>query len=257
MHDFMHPMRLPNAAFFSHNRILCLAVAFTLSARGADDLASLSREVAADPQSAPQLIVRAFHAAGEAAPSRAGVITAAVVSNLGSQPSKGLIGRVVNAAVRTLPDSAVEIVRAAVASAPAEAAETIVASAIAALPDPWKVVMYQAGGIRRTEPDYKGGPEYKGEPDYKGGPDYRSGPGTPMTIAEAIVQAALDSRAGLGATALYAAAEAVLRTAPGWLITAIYDPKGISGVGEAGLNNYANEPFRPRVLAPTVPPVSE
>jgi hypothetical protein len=167
----------------------------------------------------------------------------------------------VNAAVKTLPDSAIEIVRAAVAMAPAEAADEIVAAALTALPDPWKQVFYTrvaAPVIRTGERDFKGGPDFKGEPDFKGGPAATGlpGQGAPMTMAEAVVQAALDARAGLSPTALFAVAESILRTAPGWLIGAIYDPKGISGVGDAGLNNYANEPFRrpPPPLAPQPPP---
>lgn len=79
-----------------------------------------------------------------------------------------------------------------------------------------------------------------------------------MTLAEAVIQAALDARADLAPAAIYAAVEAVLRNAPGWRITAIYDPRGISGVGSAGTNNYANEPLRRKTptLAPNPGPSS-
>lgn len=247
---------------------MTLAAAVSLRAFCAENPPALQQEVAAAPKSAPQIVVRELQASGEAAPAQAGLITAAAIAGLGPAPSNAQVARVVNAAVRALPDSAIEIVRAAVATAPAEAADEIVAAALTAVPDPWKQVFYTraTAPVRTGERDFKGGPESRpeGVPDAVGGavgtaPPGGQGPvgfGAPMTMAEAIVQAALDARSGLSAPALFAVAESVLRGSPGWLIGAIYDPKGISGVGDAGLNNYANEPFRtpPAVLAPVVAP---
>jgi len=252
-------MRLTMAAPFTKTCVgpIVLAASISLRAFCAENPAALQSEVAAAPKSAPQVVVRALQAAGDAAPAQAGVITAAAIAGLGPAPSSAQVARVVNAAVRALPDSAIEIVRAAVATAPAEAADEIVAAALTALPDPWKQVFY----TRVSAPIRTGERDFKGEPDFKGGPGAVTGlpgggvQGAPMTMAEAVVQAALDARSGLSAPALFAVAEAILRSSPGWLIGAIYDPKGISGVGDAGLNNYANEPFRtPPLLAPEPPP---
>ncbi len=221
--------------------------------------ADLRREVEGNPASAPSVITRAFQSGSAVSPHRAFEVTTAVVEGLGSSMTGKQVGAAVHAGVLAAPDRVLEIVRAAVIAAPAEAAEDITTAAVAAVKNPWEMVIYHRAGspTRRGEPDFKGEPDYKGEPDFKGEPDYKDA-GTPMTLAEAIVQTALDARSGLNAVALYAAVELVLRSSPAFQLTAIYNPKGISGVGEAGNNNYANEPFRPRprVLALIDEPVS-
>ncbi len=190
-----------------------------------------------------------------------------MVESLGPRPGSTQVSKVVFAAVRAVPERVLDIVRAAVVAAPASEADAICAAAVLAIPDPWKIVMYSkarsVAPARGGERDFKGEPDFKGERDFKGGPA-DSDPtasladGRAMTVAEAVIQTALDARADLAPSAIYAAVEAVLRNAPGWRITAIYDPHGISGVGSAGTNNYANEPLRRKTptLAPSPGPSS-
>lgn len=215
-------------------------------------LSLLRSNVQAEPSKAAAFVVRALNPVSAVGPHDAAAVTSTAIAALGPTPSTRHISSLVHAAVRTTPDYVLEIVRAAALLAPADAADEIAASAVAALPDPWRQILYRRAGspVERTDLDYKNVADFKGQPDYKEpvAPD-----GLPMTLAEAVVQTVLDARSGLSAPGIYAAVEAVLRSAPGWLITAIYDPKGISGVGDAGLNNYANEPLRrrPPTLAPT------
>jgi hypothetical protein len=94
-----------------------------------------------------------------------------------------------------------------------------------------------------------------GEPDFKSArePDYKTpgpqaitdepGTGTPMTLAEALVQSAFDAAGHQGLGAIQAAVDAALFGDPGGLNAG--DPRGLNGVGVAGNSNYANEPQLP------------
>jgi hypothetical protein len=216
-------------------------------------LASLRQEVSADPAAAPALIAQALQAKSPVTRQWVAAVTTVVIEGLGPNPNSAKLSKVVYSAVKTLPANVLDIVRAAVIAAPASEADAIAAAAVLASPDPWQIVVYS----RSTAPASRGERDFKGEPDFKGGPGdadpVGAGDGMSMTLAEAVVHAALDARPGLSVTAIYAAVDAVLRNAPGWRITAIYDPHGISGVGSAGTNNYANEPLRRKT--PTLAPL--
>jgi len=68
--------------------------------------------------------------------------------------------------------------------------------------------------------------------------------GTGMTLAEAIAHTAFDAQPGLSFSALTAAVDIALRSDPATLLRYIQSPSAVSGVGDAGLSNYANEPLR-------------
>lgn len=210
----------------------------------------MRRAVEANPSKAPSIAAGALQPVESVSPRRAAEVTTAVIVGLGPVPAASRVAAVVYAEAHAAPERVLDIVRAAVLVAPADAADEIAASAVLAIPDPWKRVVYtrMSAPVQRGERDFKGGPDFKGEPDFK---ELVSGEPVPMSLAEAVVQTVLDAGVA-NAPSVFAAVEAVLRTAPGRLITAIYDPRGISGVGDAGTNNYANEPFRrrPPTLAP-------
>ena len=222
----------------------------------------LRQEIAATPNSAPEMVARTLKAAGTNAATMAGPITLAAIQGLGPKAPAKQIAAIVYSAVHASPDSALQIVRAAVSAAP-KAAPNIAAAAALAVPNPWKEVRYQSAGpvqmtatsvappALRKERDFKSERDYKSEPDYKSPTEsvQDSVPpadiGDPMTLAEAIVQAAVDGGADRGA--VQAAVDSALFGDPGVLFDKVGGAKSISGVGDAGSSNYANEPHPPVV----------
>jgi hypothetical protein len=210
---------------------------------------------------------------GADAGQRIAAETATAITALGATPTAKQISGIVFKAVRSSPDDVLPIVNAAVRVSPQFAAPEIVTAAIAAVPNPWKQVIYRRLGVenaKESEPDYKNGPDGKqvrdGGPAIDLGgrdPNQGSGPilgepgasisdGSQMSLAEAIVHTAFDAQPGLSFPTLQAAANIALATAPAALMRYIQSPIVVSGVGNAGFSNYANEPLRP----PTQPVVS-
>lgn len=230
--------------------------------------------------------------------SRVAAETATAIQALGANPGTRQISAIVFKAVRSSPDSVLPIVNAAVHVSPKAAAAEIVTAAVAAVPNPWKPVIYHR---KKSEPDYKGGPDGKSGPDGKqaraGGPNMDlggRGPGDPgrnsangmngnlangsfanansasasfgsggsgqsagdpalggnpadgslMTLAEAIALTAFASQPGLSFSSLQAAVNIALLTDPATLLREVQSSRAISGVGDAGISNYANEPLR-------------
>lgn len=68
--------------------------------------------------------------------------------------------------------------------------------------------------------------------------------GSTMTLAEAIAQTAFQAQAGLAFSSLTSAVDVALRTDPAVLLGNIQGSRTVSGVGDAGVSNYANEPLR-------------
>ena len=181
---------------------------------------------------------------------RAAADTAAAIGALGANPRTRQISAIVFKSVRSSPASVLHIVNAAVRVSPQAAAPEIVTAATAAVPNPWKQVTYR----RLAAPDVKkSAPDFKGEPDFKSGRDGKGvrGPaepdGTAMTLAEAIARTAFDAQPGLSLSSLQSAADTALLTDPAALMRVIQSSRSISGVGDAGSSNYANEPLRPTV----------
>ncbi|EDY19596.1 hypothetical protein CfE428DRAFT_2772 [Chthoniobacter flavus Ellin428] len=220
----------------------------------------LRQEIAATPGLAPAMVARTLKAAGANASSVAGPVTQAAIQGLGSGASSKQIAAIVYSAVHTAPDSALQIVRAAVSVAP-KSAPGIAAAAALAVPNPWKEVHYQHGpqpgvGAPQAAPIVAKERDFKSERDYKSPVDGSQSPlpvqdpnppadlvGDPMTLAEAIVQAAVDAGGDPGAT--QSAVDTALFGDPGALFNQVSGSKSISGVGDAGDSNYANEPHLP------------
>jgi hypothetical protein len=223
----------------------------------------LRQDISATPNSAAAMVTRTLKAAGVNAASTADAVTLAAIQGLGPHATSKQIAAVVYASVRAVPESALQIVRVAVHAAP-KAAPDIAAAAALAVPNPWKEVSYQRGtpppvvpvnvsaSVSRKEPDFKSSKE----PDFKS-PVHQAflnpaqdptspaeTAGDPMSLAEAIVQAAVNADPGVDAGAVQAAVDMALFGDPGQLFNAVAGARGISGVGDAGNSNYANEPFR-------------
>jgi hypothetical protein len=231
-------------------------------------------------------------AAGSKAAAMAVPATLAAIHGLGPEATSKQIAALVYAAVHVTPDSALNIVRATVKLSP-KAAPEIAAAAARAVPNPWKEVRYhriasqapaqmppqlppQPPGPKErdfksslgTEPDFKSS---RKERDFKSSPADRSllepveeeldpsTPGSTMSLAEAIVQTAVD--AGGNLADVQRAVDEALFGDPGLLFSKVGDPRGISAVGTAGNSNYGNEPFDPsdprvgkkRLHAPNIP----
>ena len=249
---------------------------------------------------------------------RAAAETAAAIETLGAQPSTRHISGIVFKAVRSSPDNVLSIVNAAVRVSPKPAAPEIVTAAVAAVPNPWRQMVYHR---KKSQPDYNGGSDGKSGPDgnqaRNGGPNMDlggRGPGDPgsksangnsangrsangsfangtygilangsfeygnstnggsgngafgnggfgssagdpaqggnvadgsqMTLAEAIALTAFASQPGLSFPSLQGAVDLALRTDPATLLRDVQSSRAISGVGDAGGSNYANEPLR-------------
>ena len=171
-------------------------------------------------------------------------LTTAAIQGLGPSATARQIAALVFAAVRAVPGSVLEITRAAILASPNADAKEIVAAAVSGVPNPWKEVRYH----RYVATPEKGAEDFKEE---KARELAAAAPGEPMTLAEAIVQTALDARSGLDPAGLQAAADLALIGDPGYLLQAMYDPRSVTAVGDIGNSNYGNEP----VLPPTPPPV--
>ena len=207
----------------------------------------------------------AAHEASDEAGQRAAAATAAAIEALGANPSTRQISNIVFKAVRNSPADVLLIVRATVLASPQAAAPEIVTAATAAVPDPWKKVAYHritSPVVKKSAPDFKGGPDGK-RTAAPGGPGAKSPAEDPaLTLAEAIVRTALDAQSGLSLASLQSAADIALVGDPSVLLRYIQSPRAISGVGDAGTSNYANEPLRPGVSdtapvpAPNPPVVS-
>ena len=76
-----------------------------------------------------------------------------------------------------------------------------------------------------------------------------------VTLAEAIARTAFDAQPGLSFPDLQSAVDVALNTDPATLLRYVQSSRSISGVGDAGSSNFANEPLRPRSLGgnPAVP----
>lgn len=231
------------------------------------------------PEKAP-----AAHASSDEAGIRnaaAAAEIAAAIEALGAQPSTRQISGIVFTAVRTSPAGVLPIVHAAVSVSPQAAAPGIVTAATAAVPNPWKPVIYrritglngkQPGpdftggpdGARTVEPDDRGPSASRGESNVPANTTGRTAadisapdenkPDVTITLAEAIVRTAFDAQPGLSLPKIMAAADVALLADPATLLRNIQSPRSISGVGDAGSSNYANEPLRIRVAAGTPVP---
>lgn len=196
--------------------------------------------------------------------------TAADIQALGANPGTRQISHIVFKAVRSSPENVIPIVRAAAQVSPKSAVPEIVTAATAAVPNPWQQVTYRRLNTvhgKKSASDYKGDPDGKSGPDGKqarnggfgnssfangdpsqfaGDPSFGAslGDGIIMTLAEAIAYAAFNAQPGLSFPSLQGAVDVALRTDPATLLRDVQSSRAISGVGDAGTGNYANEPLR-------------
>lgn len=198
--------------------------------------------------------------------------TAAAIEALGPNPASRLIASIVFKAVRSSPGSVLPIVQAAVTVSPQAAATAIVGAATAAVPNPWKQVTFRhiSANIgvsrKKSGPDFKTARDGKQSSDGKGSVDLGGhAPGSrnsarqendgdgeiTISLAEAIAGTALDTQPGLSLPELQAAADAALLADPDKLLRDILSPRTLSGVGDAGTSNIANEPLRVRIASHT------
>jgi hypothetical protein len=254
---------------------------FAFSASAAlDPIAPFRAEIAASPAAAPAIITRALRGGGPNASSLAAPLASAAIENLGPKPDIRRISAIVYAAVHAAPQSVLDIVQVAVATAP-KAGPEIAATAATAVPNPWKEVRYhrrapstaplpatgEVPGIPVPAPapvnrpmgrekDFKDGKDAKDMVDAKDAVEganqnaptapYDPGdPGDPMTLAEAIVLTAFNAQTGIPLSAFQTAVDGALLGDPGVLFKQINSPQAISGVGDAGTSNFANEPLIP------------
>lgn len=249
-----------------------------------------TRAVVGSEKPAPAPATTAASEATDESGRRAAADTAAAIEALGANPSTRQISNIVFKAVRNSPANVLRIVDAAVRVSPQAAAPEIVTAATAAVPNPWKPVTYR----RITARHPKSGRDFKGGPDgdrvlnlsghsprnadgTRSGSASGSGAGSAalgdpsggaadtgltLTLAEAIARTAFDAQPGLAFPALQSAVDIALNTDPATLLRNIQSPRSVSGVGDAGSSNFANEPLRTRGLrgnavpAPNPPVVS-
>ncbi len=206
---------------------IALPIATSVTASAAPKPVSLSHEAAGDIGSTVTSEIRA----------------------LGANATERQVGQIVYAQTKANPDAVLVIVHFAVLASPSAYAPEIVGAAIAASPDPWKKVVYH----RYTGRTATSRRDYKDIVDSKEIVDAKDEPGRPMTLSDAIVQAAEDARSGLDQYALIDAANEALVGSPQFLLLAATDSSIIGATGDHGNSNYGNEP----VLAPVPPPVSK
>lgn len=200
---------------------------------------------------------------------RAASETAAAIVALGANPTNRQVSNVVFAAVRNSPENVLAIVHTATRVSPRSAAPAIVTAATAAVRDPWKSVTYSrimSHPDKKVAPDFKGGSDSKHIVDLDGqkpgrgngvdSPNSDIANGGPLTLAEAIARTAFDAQPGLSFPELVSAVDVALNTDPATLLQYVQSSRSLSGVGDAGSSNFANEPLR-RALGGKVVPLPE
>jgi len=170
-------------------------------------LTAVRRCVIADPEHAAAYVSLVLLCGRPDADVIAPAIAQAVIQALGGDPHPDDIGAIVAAAVKATPSEVLDIVTAAVKVSPRSAAPAIVRAAVANVPDPESMVTvnFQRRAERIATSDKQDGKET----DHKETSDGKSlAPQTKqLTLAEAIVQAALDADPGLSAETLTSAVD--------------------------------------------------
>src|SRR6516165_611040 len=206
----------------------------TLEPSKIDPLVRVREMVQNDPQNAPDIITKAIQAEPQHSIFYAGEVVRSAIRGLGNSTSEVAISLLVAAAVNARPQAALQIVRVAVGETAPKLHAAIVAAAVADVPDPYEDVIIVHRRERSSEPppvvekrnaftvskvfatdgksatqDSKSvlaeGKAVATEGKEAVGPEVVSyepgtGPGS-MTLAEAIIQAAIEggSTAGLDA----------------------------------------------------------
>jgi hypothetical protein len=200
-----------------------------------DPLVRVRQMVENDPRSAPDIVTKAIQADPQHSIFYAGEVVRSAIRGLGNSISEVAISLLVAAAVNARPQAALQIVRVAVGETPPKLHASIVAAAVADVPDPYEEVIVVHRRERSSEPpsvvekrnaftvskvfvtdgesatpDSKSvvaeGKAVATEGKELVGPEILSyepgtGPGS-MTLAEAIIQAAIEGGSTAGLYAL-------------------------------------------------------
>jgi hypothetical protein len=188
-----------------------------------------------DPRNAPEIVTKAIQADPQHSIFYAGEVVRSAIRGLGNSISEVAISLLVAAAVNARPQAALQIVRVAVGETPPKLHPAIVAAAVADVPDPYEdvIIVHRREGSSETPrvvekrnaftiskvfatdgdsttPDSKSvvaeGKAVATEGKESVGPEVLSyepgtGPGS-MTLAEAIIQAAIEGGSTAGLEAL-------------------------------------------------------
>jgi|GEM_PF-2561806 len=183
------------------------------------------------------------------------------IDKLGADPTRKQVGSVIYGLVKIKADCALDIVGYAVKTLPAKYAAEIIASATAALPNPWKPIIYPPGPRCPEMANYRAANATATNTN-------QNAPSS-MLLIEALVYEAYNVRLGLSLTDLQGAAESSLKGNPDLMLSTTFDSRVTIGVGIVGNANYSNEPLRrkmptggssvstPGNSTPKPPPVSK
>ena len=157
-----------------------------------------------DPLHAGDYVVLVLKSGRNDADAIAPGLVGAAIHGLGAETSNALIGAIVHDAVGAAPTEVLDIVTAAVKASPRSAAPTIVRAATSAVPHPDQVITVNfQRRLERIASDGK-------DSDYKSGDKQLATEHRQETIAEAIVQAALDADPSLSPGTLTASVDTIL-----------------------------------------------
>jgi hypothetical protein len=179
---------------------------FTPAALGAAIKQCASR----DPAHAGGYVVLVLRSGRNDADEIAPSLVTAAIRGLGADPKAGYVAEIVHAAINAAPSEVLDIVTAAVKASPRSIAPAIVTAAVRSVPHPDKLVTMNVQ--RRAQRAYGNDKQT----DYKQLADGKSlgaPAGKQLTLAEAIVQAALDADPSLSVDSLTAAADNGLNSA--------------------------------------------
>ena len=184
-----------------------------------------------DPSHAGGFLALILDSGRNDADAIAPTLVKAAIEGLGIDPKPRLnvdAAAIVRAAVTAAPTEALDIVTEAVKAAPHSpdpAAPAIVAAAIGAVPHPERLVTI--GIQRRAERTYSNDKQNDFK-QFTDGKSLSAGAEKQLTLAEAIIQAALDADPGLTADSLTAAADsslgATFATSEGAVLTGVLPP---------------------------------
>jgi hypothetical protein len=210
-----------------------------------DLLIQLQHEVERNPQNAPDIVTKAIQADPQHSIFYAGEVVRSAILGLGNPISEIAIAFLIAAAVNARPQAALQIVRVAVGVTPPKLHTAIVAAAVADVPDPYEevVIVRRREGSAEPSPSpspakanvfiadkaivsvgrsaisdgksvVAGGKAVATEGKEAVGPEIlayepSTGPGS-MTLAEAIIQAAIEGGSTVGLDTLAASVNFIL-----------------------------------------------
>jgi hypothetical protein len=150
---------------------------------------------ASDPRNVGDCIAMILESGRRDSGMIAPALVQAGIEGLGPNPSADLIAGIIRAAVKTAPEQVLDIVRVAVKASPRSAAPAIVSAAVESVPHPDQMVTMDYGRVETTSYTNDKQIDFK---DYKDiVPAEKQ-----LTLADAIVQAAMEADPSLSQDAL-------------------------------------------------------